>query len=279
HTFKRWSDLAGTDRQRAEDFHRMWADPEVKLILPIRGGNGSVRLLPHLDFDLIAANPKLLVGFSDITGFLIPIAQKTGLVTFHGPTAGSFFESEYTYDNFVRALMDSSSLGEVLDPEAKGEWNPDYPPCRLVIAKGKGRGRLTGGCMTLIRQLMGTPFEIETRGKILFLEDVGEEPHSIDRMVTQLKLAGKLDDLAGIVFGECVSCRPGNSRRNTLSLNYSIERMLKERFAQAEYPVVYGMRIGHSADKCTLPINITASLEIDDDLVLFKVEEPATTSN
>lgn len=276
-TFKRWSDLAGTDEERLSDFHAMWADPEVKLILPIRGGNGSVRLLPHLDFELIRNNPKVLIGYSDITGLLIPIHQKTGLVTMHGPTAGSFFESEYTYENFVRLLTRTDPGGEVPDPEQKDDWNPDYPPYRMVIAPGRGSGRLTGGCLTLIRQLMGTAWEIETRGRLLFIEDVGEEPHSIDRMITQLELAGKLRDIAGLIVGECVSCRPGNSKRNVLSLNQSVEAMLREKFEGARYPVIYGMRIGHSADKCTLPLGVMASLAADDEMVVLKLEESATS--
>src|SRR5262249_3067358 len=156
-----------------------------------RGGNGSVRLLDKLDFALIKKHPKIIIGYSDITGLIIPIHQATGLITFHGPTAGSFFESPYTYNNFVKAVMQPKPIGLIADPPAKEAWNPDYPPCRLVIAEGKARGPLTGGCLSLVRQLMGTPWEIDTRNKILFLEDFEEEPHNIDRMLTQLELAGK----------------------------------------------------------------------------------------
>lgn len=186
HIFDRYGDLAGRDQARLEDFHSMWADREVSAILPARGGNGSVRLLPGLDFNLIESNPKILIGFSDITGLIIPIHQRTGLVTFHGPSAASFFQAEYTHRYFVKALMSENALGLIDDPYGDDGWNPQYPPCRLVLNGGRARGRLIGGSLTLIKQLMGTPFEIQTKDKIVFLEDVMEEPHSIDRMLCQL---------------------------------------------------------------------------------------------
>jgi muramoyltetrapeptide carboxypeptidase len=277
HVTDRFGDLAGTDENRARDFHDMWEDPDVSAILPARGGNGSVRLLDKIDFDLIRRNPKILIGYSDITGLLIPIHQETGLITFHGATAGSFFESPYTYRYFELALMHPKPLGLITDPSVKDAWNPEYPPNRIVISAGKARGRLTGGCLSLIRQLMGTPWEIDTRDKILFIEDFQEEPHNIDRMLTQLELAGKIDDAAGIIIGECASCRPGDSKRNRIALNYSVEAMLKEKFSHLGKPVVYGMRLGHSREKFTLPLGVTAYLRADKNgAVTLKLEEPAT---
>lgn len=276
HVFDRWGDLAGADEARLEDLHAMYADREVSAILPVRGGNGSVRLLPSLDFDLISANPKILVGYSDITGLIIPIHQRTGQVTFHGPTAGSFFESPYTYNHFIKLLMTPKAAGLIADPVARDVWNPEYPPARLAVAEGEGRGPLVGGCLTLIRQMMGTPFEIDTKDKILFVEDVEEEPHSIDRMLTQLELAGKLDGVRGIVVGECVGCKPGGSKRNSLPLNFSVERMLRERLGDLGIPVVYGIRLGHSREKCTLPIGVTATLKVTAKGARLKLEEPAT---
>lgn len=272
HIFASYSDLAGTDQERLEDFHTMWADREVNAVFPIRGGNGSVRLLPALDFDLIASNPKILIGYSDITGLLIPIHQRTGLVTFHGPTAGSFFEAAYTYHYFRKALMSNKPLGLIVDPP-EAMWKPKYPPTRLVIASGTARGALIGGSLTLIKQLMGTPFEIETDGKLLFMEDVAEEPHSIDSMLCQLLLAGKLQTCAGIIFGESVDCKPGHSRRNTLAMNYSLERVLRERLSGLGIPVVYGLRFGHGQEKFTLPLGVMASLSADEEQVRFKIEE------
>lgn len=275
HIFEIYSDFAGRDEDRLEDFQTMWADPEVAGILPLRGGNGSVRLLPQLDFDMIAAKPKVLIGFSDITGLLISIYQRTGLVTFHGPSAGNFFESAYTFHYFRKAVMNGGKpIGVVVDPPAD-LWKPQYPPPRLVIAPGRAKGSLVGGSLTVIKQLMGTPYEMETEGKIVFLEDVGEEPYAIDSMICQLLLAGKLQKCAGIIFGESVGCKPGSSRRTVLPLNVSVERILKERLSNLGVPVVYGLRFGHGDRKFTLPLGVTATLDAGK-TVCFKIEEAAT---
>jgi muramoyltetrapeptide carboxypeptidase len=275
HVFDSYSDFAGRDEDRLEDFHAMWADKEVAAVMPIRGGNGSVRLLAKMDFGLIASNPKIFIGYSDITGLLIPIHQRTGLVTFHGPDAGSFFEGAYTYHYFRKAVMSNRPIGVVVDPPSE-MWKPKYPPPRMVITPGKATGILIGGSLTLIRQLMGTPFEIETDGKLLFIEDVGEEPHSVDSMLCQLLLANKLQNCAGIIFGESVDCRPGKSRRHTLSLNFSVERVIRERLGGLGIPVAYGLRFGHGLDKFTLPLGVTATLDVRVNDVRFRIEEAAT---
>jgi muramoyltetrapeptide carboxypeptidase len=279
HIFARWNDFAGTDEQRLEDFHNLWADSEVKAVMPIRGGNGAARLLPYLDFELIAREPKIIIGFSDITALLIAISQKTGLVTFHGPTAGNFYRSSYSHHNFVKALTSSKPIGLVTDPEPSSPWKPEYPPTRLIISQGKAEGRLTGGCLTLIRQLMGSPFEIETAGKIVLIEDVQEEPHSIDRVLSQLMLAGKLKDAAGIIVGDCVKCRPGDSGRNPIYQSLSVEHVLKDRLGRLGIPVVYGMRLGHGSEQFTFPLGVMASLEADSAGVRFNIKESATVAN
>jgi muramoyltetrapeptide carboxypeptidase len=273
HLFEKYSDLAGSDEARLEDLMTLWCDAEVDAIVPIRGGNGAARLLPMLDFELIAKNPKLFVGYSDITALLVPIHQRTGLVCFYGPMAGSFYKASYTYHYWTKAVMSNRPIGLVTDPVPEKVWNPVYPPPRLVISEGKARARLTGGCMTLVRQLMGTPFEMETEGKIVFLEDLNEEPHQIDRFLTQLLLAGKLQRAAGILIAECVNCKPGDSKRYTMPLNYSVESVLKERLGDLGIPVVYGMRFGHGDDQITLPLGAMATLEASKQGVKFKIEE------
>lgn len=276
HVFDSYSDLAGQDEARLEDLHTLWADPDVAAVMPIRGGNGTVRLLPKLDFDLIQRNPKIFVGYSDITGLLIPIHQRTGLVTFHGPMLGSFFDSAYTYSYWRKAVMGTEPIGLVTDPTPKEVWDPHYPPPRLVISPGSAKGRLTGGCLTLIRQLEGTPFEMETEGRIVFLEDLEEEPHNIDRVLSQLLLSGKLQKAAGIIVGECIECQPGDSKRRVLRLNYSVENVLRDRLGNLGIPVVYGLKLGHTTDRMTLPLGVMASLRITDRGVKFKIEERAT---
>jgi len=276
HLFDSYSDFAGSDENRIADFNAMWADPEVKAVMPMRGGNGAARLLNGIDYDLIARNPKIIVGYSDITSFLVAIHQRTGLVTFHGPMMGGFFEGSYTYHNYLKAVMSNKPIGLITDKEDKELWNPEGPPARHIITKGKARGRLTGGCMTLIRQLMGTPYEINTEGKILFLEDLDAEPHEIDRMLYQLHLAGKLEKAAGIVIGECTNCNPGGSGRNSFPLNFSLDRILEQRLSGLGIPVIYGLRFGHSKEKFTIPLGVMASLEATDSGVRFKIEESAT---
>lgn len=273
HVFDSLGDLAGCDKDRAADINKFFADKQIKAIMAIRGGNGSARLLSMLDWDLIKANPKIIMGYSDITALLLAIHQKTGLVTFHGPTANTFFESPYTYEYFLKAIMDKNPIGEIGDPKEK-EWAPDYPPARMILTKGEAVGALTGGCLTLIKQLMGTRYEIDTTNKILFIEDVSEEPHSIDRMITQLDLAGKFEHIKGLIIGECVGCKPGASKRERITQNMSIERIFKDRFSNFHAPVVYGMRLGHSSEKMTLPLGVKARLSAKSDVVL-KIEEAA----
>jgi muramoyltetrapeptide carboxypeptidase len=273
---KSYSDLAGTDDERLEDLHEAWADDEVSAIIPVRGGNGVCRFLPKLDFELIQKNPKILIGYSDLTALINTIYQRCGLVTFHGPMAGSFYRSSYTYHYFQRAIMSNKPVGLVVDPIPAELWAPKYPPARIVFSEGKARGALVGGCITLVKQLMGTPFEIDTEGKILFLEDVSEEPHSIDRYLTQLLLSGKLHKAKAILVGECYKCEPGGSGRTRLSLNKSVEEVLRERLSGLGIPVVYGLRLGHGQDQFTLPIGVTASLEATRGKVKFKIEESGT---
>lgn len=271
HIFDKWSDFAGSDEDRLRDFEDMWADPSIAAVWPLRGGNGSIRLLANLDWNLISAHPKALIGFSDNTGLLISIFQKTGLVTFHGPSIASFFQNAYTYSYFQKALMQVDPIGEIIDPPPS-EWGSHYPP-RLVIANGSAKGQLVGGCLTPIRELMGTPYEIDTKDKIVFLEDVTEEPFSIDRMLTQLLLAGKLKDAKGIVLGEFVNCLPGESKRKVLAQSHSVEHVIRERLSGLGIPVIFGLKFGHTKDKFSLPLGVIASLNATAEGAQFFIEE------
>ncbi|MBP9089801.1 LD-carboxypeptidase [bacterium] len=277
---KSYSSYAGSDSARAEDLHTLWSDDAITAVLPMRGGAGASRILPKLDFSLFAQKPKILVGFSDITALLIAINQKSNLVTFHGPTVGLMFETAYTHSYYQKAIMSTAAIGLVADPPSE-VWGSDYPPTRMVIAEGKGRGLLTGGCLTLIRGLMGTPYEIDCADRIVFLEDVDEEPHNIDRILTQMILAGKFDRARGVIIGDCSGCRPGGSKRNILPLNSSLEVILREHFSQLGIPVIYGLKLGHTPDKVTLPLgvmaslNVTASTSSSSSSVRFKIEEAA----
>ena len=249
----------GSVEERLDDLHAMFADPDVKGVFPIRGGYGSGQLLDRIDYDLIRKNPKIFVGYSDITAMHLAIQRKTGLVTFHGPVPLSGF-TDYTIEHFRKALFEKQPLGTLTNPPETNELRPKHT--LRTIRGGKASGRLTGGNLSLILATMGTPFEIETRGRILFLEDVDEQPYSIDRMLTNLRLAGKLQAAAGIVFGECSDCAPRDykpSFNSTLLLGEVLDEIL----GGLKAPVLSGLTFGHTPDQLTLPEGVMATLDAD----------------
>ncbi|HAU34511.1 MAG TPA: LD-carboxypeptidase, partial [Lysinibacillus sp.] len=201
--------LAGTDDQRAADVHRMFQDPTIDGIFCVRGGYGATKILPLLDFEVIKANPKVFVGYSDVTALHIAFNQLSGFVTYHTPMPSTEFirqeMDDYTWQSFCQQIM---AVGvEEYDLE-----NPvDQPMSKLVA--GSATGTLIGGNLTLVTASLGTPYEIDTKGKILFLEDIDESEQRVDRMLTQLKLAGKLDDVAGILLGAWTNCGPENPQK------------------------------------------------------------------
>lgn len=251
--------LGGPVEDRVADLHDMFRDPEVNAVFAIRGGYGSAQLLDHIDYDLIRRNPKVFLGYSDITAMHLAIQKRCGLVTFHGPVMLSRF-SDYTQTWFRKALFEPGPLGSVVNPPEKSELRPVHS--LRTIRPGTARGPLVGGNLTLISTAMGTPYEIDTRGRILFLEDVGEQPYSIDGMLTQLRLAGKLQQAAGIVFGECYDCRPRDFRPafdSTLSLGEVLDNLLGD----LKIPVLSGLTLGHTDDQLTLPLGVMAALDAE----------------
>jgi len=254
---KRNGYLGGSIEERLSDLHSLFADPSVDAIFAIRGGYGSGQLLDRIDYDLLRKNPKIFLGYSDITALHLAIQKRAGLVTFHGPVALSGF-SEYTQKCFRRALFETAPLGAVTNPP---ETNPLRPSHTLrTIRGGKARGPLAGGNLTLISTTMGTPFEIDTQGRILLLEDVDEQPYSIDRMLTQLRLAGKLAAAAGIVFGECNGCKP-RDYKPSFDSTLSLGEVLDEILGTLQIPVLSGLTFGHTDDQLTLPLGTTAALD------------------
>ena len=256
---KRTGYVGGTVEERLSDLHDMFRDPDVKAVFCIRGGYGSAHLLDAIDYDLIQRNPKIFLGYSDITSMHLAIHQRTGLVTFHGPVVLSRFTG-YTQKYFRAALFESKPLGTLTNPPETEELRPTHT--LRTVRPGKARGRLIGGNLSLIAATMGTPYEIDTKGKILFIEDVGEQPYSVDRMLTQLRLAGKLQSAAGIVFGECNDCVPRQfqpSFESTFSLGEVVDAILGE----LKIPVLSGLTIGHTTDQLTLPLGLQATLDAD----------------
>lgn len=256
---KRAGYLGGSRAERLHDLHAMFADPEVRGIFCIRGGYGSGQLLDGIDYDLIRQHPKVFLGYSDITSLHLAIHQKTGLVTFHGPVSLSRF-TEYTQRHFRKAVLETAPLGVLRNPEEANLLRPAHT--WRTIRGGRARGRLTGGNLSLIAASMGTPFEIDARGKILFIEDVGEQPYSVDRMLTQLRLSGKLQNAAGIVFGECNECVP-REFRPSFSSTFSLGEVLDNILGDLPIPVLTGLTIGHTADQLTLPLGLAAVLNAD----------------
>lgn len=269
---KRAGYLGGTIEERLEDLHSLWADPSVSGIFAIRGGYGSGQLLDKIDYELIRRNPKVFVGYSDITAMHLAIHKRTGLVTFHGPVLTSSF-TPYTQEYYRKALFEPKPIGLVTNPPESNALRPHHR--MRTIRPGNARGRLAGGNLSLIAMLMGTPFEIDTRGAILFIEDIGEQPYSLDRMLTQLRLAGKFQQAAGIIWGECSECAPLDYKpafESTFSTAEVADRIL----GSLEIPVLSGLVIGHTEDQVTLPYGVMASL--DADKRTLTIEEAATVA-
>jgi muramoyltetrapeptide carboxypeptidase len=253
HAYDRHGYFAGRDRDRADDLNRMFADDAIAGIICYTGGWGSARILPHLDYPLIARKPKVLAGFSDVTALLNAIHQRTGLVTFHGPVASSTLDP-YSLDNFRRVVMSPEPAGVLAQPQKRPTELIDRMNRIVRLAAGKATGRLAGGNLTILASLMGTPYEIDTEGAILFLEDIREELYRVDRMLTQLALGGKFERAAGVAFGRCTQC-------NATGPTFSLEEILRDRFGSLSKPAISGLSFGHIEQKLTLPVGITATLD------------------
>ena len=257
HLFKRHGYLAGADKERADDVNRMFAHPDIHGIFCIRGGYGASRILPMLDYETIRSNPKILLGYSDITALHLAINALTGLVTFHGPIAGQQFTA-YTYQEFKRIMMEAEHPTALAAPP-----KIPYPPGQAerhnritTFAGGQAAGQLIGGNLSLISSLMGTPYQPDFKGKILFLEDVNEAPYSVDRMLTQLWLAGVFKQVNGVVFGKFTDYKAE-------APSLSMEAVLTQRCAHLGIPVIRGLMIGHVDDQSIIPIGAKAELDAD----------------
>lgn len=255
HARDRHGYFAGRDLDRAADINAMFADPEVDGVFTYTGGWGSPRLLPHLDYDTIRRNPKVLIGFSDVTALINTIHQRTGLVTFHGPVASSNLEP-YSLENLRRVIMNSDPIGTLSNPPKPDNALIQRRYRTYTIRGGRARGPIVGGNLTLLTAVMGTPYEVATDGAILFLEDVREAVYRVDRMLTQLSLGGKLQNVAGVVFGYCTNCPAERS-------SFSLEQVLRHHLEPLGVPVFAGFAFGHLEQKLTLPIGIEATIDAE----------------
>ncbi len=254
--------LSATDQERLDDLHRAFSDKETAGVWCVRGGYGAARLLPAIDYNLIRKNPKILIGYSDITALHLAISQNTGLVTFHGPVAASEL-SDYTRNNVVNALFNPSAPYKIELSEYNKAQESNLFKTETITA-GKARGRLVGGNLSLLAALAGTPFGLrDVKGKILFIEDVGEQPYRIDRMLTQLRQSLDLRALAAIALGVFEDCNPRTKDTQTLS------DVVKDRLGDLGVPVVYGLSFGHIRDQFTLPVGIEAELDATNATMTF----------
>ncbi len=243
--------LAGADEERAADFNNMVKDKNVKAIFSIRGGYGTPRILQMIDYRALKQNPKIIVGYSDITALQLAIFRKVGLVTFSGAMTGVEMWKEmdsYTEEHFWRVLTSTKKVGALENP---------FDEKLITLNSGNGRGRLLGGNLSLMACIMGTPFQPTMRGSILFLEDVEESPHRVDRMLAQLLNSGVLRGLAALVFGVFTDCKPTNPDEPHLT----IEEIQKEYADKIKCPVIANLQYGHIPKKLTLPIGLQATLD------------------
>ena len=263
--------LAGTDQQRADDINEMFGRSDIKAIATFMGGFGCTRILPLLDYELIKNNPKVIIGHSDITALLLAIHHKTGLVTFHG-SSGLTGIGDYAMSHFRRAIMNPNPIGEVAKP-TESLAKRGHPLTTFV--PGLATGELIGGNLSLFNSLIGTEFDTDTTDKILFLEDIGEIPWRVDRMLNQLSMLGKLQVAAGFAIGPFISCypetcapnpnptpaNPGDCIRIDPYKSFTVEEVLRQYLEPLGKPTVYNFSFGHVEENAVLPLGLITTLD------------------
>jgi len=260
HLLDRYGYLAGTDANRAEDVNMMFADSSVKAIMTMRGGWGCNRILPLLNYTKIRAHPKIIMGFSDITALVLAIYARSRVITFHGPNATSNW-NEFTTDYAKRILFN----GEAVTMQNLKTNEVQFE----TILSGKSTGKLIGGNLSVLSAMVGSPYLPAWYKSILFVEDIKEDVYRIDRMLTQLKNAGILNQIAGFIFGRCTDCSIGDEP------SFKLTQVLRDHLIPLKIPAWYGSMIGHIKDKFTLPIGL--DVEIDADAGTIKMLESAVS--
>lgn len=254
--------FAGTMKRRVQELEDMFLRPEVRAIVCARGGYGANYLLNAIDLRKIKSHPKIFVGYSDITTLLTYFADAADLVTFHGPMVAK----DFVHADGVDLASWKAALG------GSAEWAVDLADVKALV-EGSGEGILYGGCLSMLVASLGTPYEIETAGTILFIEDVATRPYQIDRMLMQLKLAGTLKGVRGVVFGEMLDCVQNQNQ------SYTLEEVVVRVLGDLKVPVAYGLRSGHvSRGNVTLPFGVRAGLSVKSREVNLRILESATTT-
>ncbi len=255
--FSRYWSMAGHDRERADQMNRMFADKEVKAIFCATGGYGSIRTIPYLDKNIIRKNPKIFLGYSDITILLSYLQRAANMIVFHGPyVAGEIHAnmSKITLEYLMSSLMQPAPAGEMTFPSLK------------TLRPGKATGMSVGGNMSMLISGIGTPYDIDTDNKVLFLEDVGEDLEVIDNILSHLKMAGKLKKVKGLVFGRMVNCHDMSGKK------YKIQDIVDDILSDLNIPMVYGFPSGHARGRganVTFPLGISVTLDAQKPSLIF----------
>lgn len=244
--------LTGSDEERAEELNTFFERKDIDGIICLRGGYGCMRMIDKINFDIVRNNPKVFAGMSDITSIHNALNKYGRLVTFNSPVAINFGEpdNEFTVSSFINAVTNPYPIGEVKNPESYGDIK--------VLCPGEGRGEITGGNLTLLSLTMGTPYEFDTEGKIVFIEALNEEPSRIDRMLTQLVLAGKFKNCTGVIIGNWKGCEAKDKDRS-----FSLLEIFQDKFLSLGVPVLYNFACGHEKVKITIPYGVKTRLSLD----------------
>lgn len=245
--------FAGTDELRANELNEFFADKKIKGIFCMKGGWGCARILDKLNYDVIQKNPKVIIGFSDITALLLAITTKTGLITFHGPVGNSGW-NDFTKNIFTNVVMTSKTFNFPSNHATEDKV--------FTINPGKVSGELVGGNLTVLSALIGSVYLPAWKNKILFLEEAKEEPYSIDRMLTQLKLCGILNSISGFVFGKCAKCLAEEPLKA-----FTFHEVILQHIQPLKIPAFYGAMIGHIENKLTVPLGINATIDADKGII------------
>jgi muramoyltetrapeptide carboxypeptidase len=253
--------FAGTAIRRARELEEMFARDEVRAIICARGGYGANYLLQELDLAKVTSNPKIFVGYSDLTTLLTYFLD-AGLVTFHGPMVAK----DWSHENGINL---DSWLAAVTQKES---WNVPVDAHVVSLADGDAEGILYGGCLSILVASLGTAYEIKTEDTILFLEDLAAKPYQVDRMLMQLKLAGKLDKVRGLIFGEMIDCVQSPNQ------DYTLQEVITRIVSELRIPVAYGLKSGHvTSNNITLPLGVRARLKVREALVKITILESAVS--
>jgi muramoyltetrapeptide carboxypeptidase len=252
----RFGHLAGTDEERAADFNAMFADPEVKAIICLRGGSGAARILPLIDYEQVKANPKPLLGYSDITALHCALHSQTGLISFHGPNGSGSWNSFHA--NQFQQLFFDQKLLSFKNEVTKGDDLVAKGNRIQTLTKGMVEGKILGGNLTVLTALSGSIYYPDFQDSILFIEDVGEDPYRIDRMMSTLKLNGTLGKIKGFVFGQCSDCKPGSGYGA-----FTVDQIMDQYIIPLNIPAYIGAMIGHISKQFIIPVGARVRLNAD----------------